>query len=193
MIIKKHIVKVLFILLPLCGLWNIGNVTYLQLKASLAQTLLQMAWADTLNGQQQVKAWPWADTWPVGHLNVPKLNIDRIVLAGASGEAMAFGPGRFFIGEKKHATLIAGHRDTHFAFLNQLTLGDEVQFKNEDGRLLRYEINKRLVAHKDQTQLLVEYPEDHLVLVTCYPFHTLATRGDQRLLLVAKPKTQMFI
>lgn len=193
MIKKKYFLHLMFIFLPLCGLWNIGNVTYLHLKASLAQTLLQMAWADTLNGQQQVKAWPWADTWPVGHLNVPKLNIDRIVLAGATGEAMAFGPGRFFIGDRQHATLIAGHRDTHFAFLNKLTLGDEVQFQDKEGKLLRYEINKRLIADKDQTQILANYPNDYLVLVTCYPFHTFATRSDQRLLLVAKPKASIFI
>ena len=190
---KYFLLKLLFIFLPLCGLWNIGNVAYMHLKASLAQTLLQVAWSETLETQEQVKAWPWADTWPVGHLSVPKLKIDRIVLAGASGEAMAFGPGRFFIGDNNHATLIAGHRDTHFAFLNELQLGDELQFKDKNTSHLSYEINKRLIVDKEQTHVLANYPDDHLILITCYPFHTVAMRSDLRLLLIAKPKEQIFI
>ncbi len=88
---KSKRVLVLFITLPLCGLWFIGQGTYIHAKASLAQLLLEAAWAGTLQGKKEVKPWPWADTWPVSRLSVPRLGIHRIVLAGASGSSLAFG------------------------------------------------------------------------------------------------------
>ena len=64
------------------------------LKAELAQyLLLEKAWTRTLQGENQVKPWPWADTWPVARLQLPKYGIDLIVLSGASGRTLAFGPG----------------------------------------------------------------------------------------------------
>ena len=78
------------------GLWQAGESAYIEAKAWLAQDLLEDAWAKTLGGAQQVKPWSWADTWPVARLQAPDLNIDRIVLAGASGRTLAFGPAGSF-------------------------------------------------------------------------------------------------
>ncbi len=40
-----------------------------------------------------VKPWPWADTHPVARLIAPAQDADVLVLAGASGRTLAFGPG----------------------------------------------------------------------------------------------------
>ena len=83
---KKCIFRgVLVFLLPLCGLWFIGQGSYIHAKAMVAQLLLESAWTETLSGNKEVKPWPWADTWPVARLRAPTLGISRIVLAGASG------------------------------------------------------------------------------------------------------------
>ena len=115
--------KVLIVLLPLCGLWFMGQASYIHAKAVFAQLLLETAWTETLNGQKEVKPWPWADTWPIARLSAPALGISRIVLAGASGSSLAFGPGHLFgsssPGEKGNV-IISGHRDTHFSFLEKI-------------------------------------------------------------------------
>jgi len=43
--------------------------------------------------EREVKPWSWADTWPVARIEVKRLHASAIVLAGSSGQALAFGPG----------------------------------------------------------------------------------------------------
>src|SRR5215831_17387222 len=114
-------------LLLAVGAWQAGRGAWIQAKAVLAQVLIARAWSRTLAGETQVRPWPWADTWPVAHLSVPRLGIDRYVLEGADGSAMAFGPGHAG-GTARPGTagnsVIGGHRDTHLAFLREVKPGD---------------------------------------------------------------------
>ena len=74
---------------------QLGGAAVIKAKAWLAPILIQQAWEQTLlSGGEAVKPWPWADTWPVARLWVPALGVERLVLAGDSGNALAFGPGR---------------------------------------------------------------------------------------------------
>ena len=77
----------------LAGMLSVAHGAWIPAKAKFAQVLLEDAWQKTLITQQPIKPWPWADTWPVGRLSAPAQNQSLIVLAGASGEALAFGPG----------------------------------------------------------------------------------------------------
>jgi len=57
---------------------------------------------------------------------VPSRHVDLIVLNGAYGRTLAFGPG--FVGSSaapgSHGTtILTGHRDTHFAFLEHIQPG----------------------------------------------------------------------
>ena len=69
------------------GLW-------IPFKALVAQELLELAWAESQARQQETRPWPWADTWPVARLMVPETGQSLIVLDGAHGESLAFGPGQ---------------------------------------------------------------------------------------------------
>jgi len=148
-------------LLVALGAWQLGRGAWIQAKAWLAQSLIAHAWARTLSGERQAKPWPWADTWPVARLTVPRLGIERYVLAGADGAAMAFGPGHVsgtpLPGEAGNS-VIGGHRDTHLAFLA-----------------------------KDRREVWVTKQEGpaRLTLVTCYPFDAWRAGGNQRYVLVA--------
>ena len=62
------------------GLWQIGAGLYIPAKALVAQVMLNDAWRRTIGGVTRAKPWPWADTWPVARLRVPKHGIDQIVL-----------------------------------------------------------------------------------------------------------------
>src|SRR5262249_41888719 len=81
------------VLLVVAGCGLIGQGLYIHAKAVLAQILLERAFAQTLATGQDVKPWSWADTWPVARVEVPRLGKSEIVLAGATGQAIAFGPG----------------------------------------------------------------------------------------------------
>ena len=88
------------------GLWQIGEGSWIYAKARLAQVLLRRAWSRTLAGERDVRPWPWADTWPVAKLTVPSMHIDLIVLNGAYGRTLAFGPG---YSESSAFPGVAGH------------------------------------------------------------------------------------
>ncbi len=189
----KHIaLKSLLIVLPLCGMWQIGSASYIHAKAILAQVLLETAWDKTIHGQQEVKPWPWADTWPISRLDVPRLGIDRIVLAGASGSSLAFGPGHLFgssLPGQQGNTVIAGHRDTHFRFLQDIQRGDLIQMQSLTGETIQYEVTETIIADEKEAEYIANTPENTLTLITCYPFNAIRPGGPLRYLVIAKQYT----
>jgi len=180
--------RLLLIVLPLCGIALLSQGAYIHTKALLAQFLLKEAWAETTRGRKEVKPWPWSDTWPVGRLSVPGLGISRIVLAGASGSSLAFGPGHLFNSAKPGAagnTVIAGHRDTHFRFLRELKPGDILELEDTAGARFHYRVVQTLVTDENQTGLLEPGGPPRMTLVTCYPFEALSPGGPLRYVVSA--------
>ncbi len=69
--------RTLLWLLLLSGSWQLAGGLWIDAKALLAQRLISVAWERTLiAGEAGVKPWPWADTWPVARLQVPRLQQD---------------------------------------------------------------------------------------------------------------------
>ena len=172
------------------GLAALAAGLYIPAKAVLAQVLLERAWDKTLQGKTDVKPWPWADIVPVAEIALPRLHEHAIVLGGTSGQAMAFGPGHMSnsapIGASGTA-VIAGHRDTHLAFLRHAKPGDLVEATTADGRTARYRVSAMHVVRWDASGL---DPTDggtagtRLALVTCYPFGAVA-HGPLRYVVIA--------
>ena len=175
-------------LLVALGAWELGRGAWIQAKAWLAQSLIAHAWARTLSGERQAKPWPWADTWPVARLTVPRLGIERYVLAGADGTAMAFGPGHVsgtpLPGEAGNS-VIGGHRDTHLAFLAKLKPGDMLIAERADGRRVTYRVSAMEVLDRREVWVTKQEGPARLTLVTCYPFDAWRAGGNQRYVLVA--------
>ena len=121
--------------LALAGLVLFGQGAYIHAKALLAQVLLERAFSETIASGREVKPWSWADTWPVARIEVKRLHASAIVLAGSSGQALAFGPGHVELtpdaGERGVAVYSA-HRDTHFRFLKDIAIGDEIDITRSD-------------------------------------------------------------
>lgn len=172
----------------LLGALLLGNGAYLYAKAQLAQLLLQNAWQRTLTGAEQVKPWPWADTWPVARLRSPAHDIDIIVLAGDSGRVLAFGPGHHFgsaLPAQAGHSLISAHRDTHFRFLQNVALHEELHLQNASGAWRRYRVVETRVMDASNISL-AELPQaSTLTLITCYPFDALLPGGPLRFVLTA--------
>jgi sortase A len=163
------------------GLWIFG-------KAIAAQVLLRHAWVEARAGQDHARPWPWADTWPVARLLSPKHDVDLIVLEGASGSSTAFGPGRIPGSARpgEPGTLaLAGHRDTHFEFLEHVTPGEPLYLELPGGAVLAFEVDSATVVDAGDTRALAA-PGDWLTLVTCYPFHAPTPGGPQRYVVRAR-------
>lgn len=169
------------------GLTLIGQGLYVHAKAALAQVLLERAFARSLAFGQPVKAWGWADTWPVARIEAPRLGASAIALMGASGEALAFGPAQLDgspeAGEPGTA-IYAAHRDTHFAFLKDVAAGDEIRVTRRDGTALRFRVDGARLARWDASGIDPHASGRRLALVTCWPFDA-ATRGPLRYVVEA--------
>ena len=182
------------IMLSVCllgaGLWQIGEGSWIYAKSRLAQYLLQRAWARTMAGQTHVTPWPWADTYPVARLRVPSMQVDLIVLNGANGRAMAFGPGyaesSAYPGSSG-TTILTGHRDTHFRFLRRLKRHDEIVIESVRGSSQRYRVDGTRVVDGRTASIGLTDGEGQLTLVTCYPFDTPLTGGPLRYVVTAIP------
>jgi len=159
------------------------HALWIPLKAEVAQLLLHDAWARARHGIEAPRPWPWADTWPVARLTSDQHDVDLFVLAGASGSSLAFGPGHVdgtaLPGEAGNAA-VGGHRDTSFAFLEALELGDVLQVETPAGELVRYAVVETAIVNERDTRALQEEPGRALTLITCWPFHALAPGGSDR-------------
>jgi sortase A len=186
--IKARVVTLLAYSLVLVGLWQASSGAWIYVKAQLAQVLLQRAWAGTLAGQQHVKPWPWADTWPIARLVVPGLGIDQIILEGAYGRTLAFGPAHVeSVSDGIEGTVIlTGHRDTHFAFLEHVQTGEQFVLQSSNGHIRSYRVGDHRIVDSRSGRIPLDREHSALVLVTCYPFHTAIPGGPLRLVVTAE-------
>jgi sortase A len=180
--------RIALVVLLAVAAWHGGQAAWLELKAELAQRLMLRAWRSSRHGGAEVRPWPWADTHPIARLTVPRLGVDELVLAGASGRTLAFGPGHLtgtpLPGSAGNA-VVSGHRDTHFAFLRELRAGDLIRIETAEGLEQRYLVEGSSVV--DSGDLDVAAAADtRLTLVTCYPFDAIRPGGPLRYVVVAR-------
>jgi sortase A len=183
---KRPIESVVF-LMALSGLALVANGLWIPAKAELAQFLIEKAWVRVLAGDLRARPWPWADTWPVARLVVPGIGVDLYVLAGVSGQSLAFGPSHVSASAKPGAPdniVLAGHRDTHFSFLRDLEAGDELILESP-GRSHRYHVDGMEIVHESRTDLLLPSGHSELTLITCFPFDSVVPGGPLRYVIFA--------
>jgi sortase A len=79
----------------------------------------------------------------------------------------------------------SAHRDTHFRFLKDVQIGDEIAVTRRDGRTFRYKVNGTSVVRYDDSGIdpITDRPE--LVLSTCWPLDSV-TPGPLRYLVHAE-------
>jgi sortase A len=173
------------LLLALAGLILFGQGAYIHAKALLAQVLLERAFNETIATGHPTKPWSWADTWPVARIEVKRLHARAIVLAGSSGQALAFGPGHVEMttdaGERGIAVYSA-HRDTHFRFLKDVVAGDEIDVTRNDGKTFRYRADSSSIVRFDASGIDPLTDGYELVLSTCWPFDAITPSPDRYLL-----------
>jgi sortase A len=123
----------------------------------------------------------------VARIEVKRIGASAIVLAGSSGQALAFGPGhleRTANAGERGVAVYSAHRDTHFRFLKDVRIGDEIDVTRRDGKIFRYRADAQSVVRFDQFGIDPNGGEYELILSTCWPFDA-ATPGPDRYLLHA--------
>jgi len=171
------------------GASQVASGAWIHAKAVLAQVLLENAWQQTLAGGKRVRPWPWADTWPVARLRIPRLDASLVVLSGASGRTLAFGPGHTqgsSLPGEGGTSVVSGHRDTHFEVLRELRRGDELLVERGDGVSVRYRVEALEVVDSRGAGVRAAGDERALVLVTCWPFDALNPGGPWRYVVTAR-------
>ena len=185
--------RVIFIsciaLLAVAGTASFGHGLYIHAKAQVAQILLHAAWDRQRETGIAARPWPWADTHPVARLIAPAQDADVLVLSGASGRTLAFGPGHLDgsaqPGDPGNA-IVTAHRDTHFRFLKSVAPGDELTIERPDGGKRHFRIRTSYVADYRELRLPRDTDVPTLTLVTCYPFDAISPGGPLRYFVVAE-------
>ena len=135
--------RVIAFLILIVGLCFLISGSWIQIKAVVAQALLERSWEQTLEHGNPVQPWPWADHWPVAQLKFLRTKSELIVLSGDSGSSLAFAPGWSTNSSKpgeQGVMVISGHRDTHFKILKDTAIGDSIEIVTAQGVTVNYQV-----------------------------------------------------
>ena len=175
-------------LIAVIGLTSFAYGAYIPIKAELAQLLIHRSWSESIATGEGVKPWPWADMHPVLRLQSEKHDQDLIVLSGDTGNVLAFGPG--LSGETPNldntsSLMISAHRDTHFAFLKDVNIGDRFITTSDDNRKVAYQVSTIEIIDTTTQDIHITDSKTELILVTCYPFDAIVAGGPLRYVVSA--------
>ncbi|MEK5494654.1 class D sortase [Paenibacillus sp. FSL R7-0297] len=121
----------------------------------------------------------------IGKLIIPALQQILPIIHGTDEDELEEGIGHFsesvLPGENNNSVL-SGHRDTVFAKLGELEIGNELVVDTSAGSFT-YKISAIRIVDKDDKTIIV--PTDHAVLTvsTCYPFHFIGAAPDRYILI----------
>lgn len=183
------------VLLAAAGLGLFAWGAYIPAKAWAAQMLLEHAWDRSRANQAPsgvlARPWPWADMTPVARLGIERLGGASIVLSGADGSTLAFGPGHVdgtaLPGQPGHS-VVSAHRDTHFAYLKDARVGDLIRVEQPSGAKSGYRIVERRVIDTRREQVMLHPEANLLTLITCFPFEDWTPGGPLRLIVTAEKR-----
>lgn len=161
---------------------------YIPAKAQVAQVLMSNAWERQLTTGDLARPWPWADFSPTAKLHFPAQGRSVLALTDASGESLAFGPTLMAASVSpgdRGVAVFAAHRDTHFAFLNDVKPGDEIAVDLPTGSR-RFRVTGAQVVRWDASGIQThDGGAPRIALVTCWPLDA-KTPGPMRYVVWAE-------
>lgn len=177
------------------------NASWLPTKAWLSQALISYSWQEAMTQQNQlqgnkttntkvaIKPWPWADTFPIAELSFKRLNEDIVVLNGGDPTTLAFSAGAIAPFNQTNSAqpfVVAGHRDSHFAFLEDILMKDVISMTDQHGQSQLYQVEAIDIVDASSGQLPVLANDSSLILITCYPFNAIGNDANERYVITAK-------
>lgn len=120
-------------------------------------------------------------------LQIPKIQMDAIVVEGASRHELSEGPGHMKQtaqpGETGNAVITA-HRDTFFRHIYELNKGDQIQVRRS-GRTFTYEVTGKKIVMPEDISVIKPTNNPQLTLITCYPTYYIGP-APKRLVVFSK-------
>jgi sortase A len=120
-------------------------------------------------------------------LEIPKIQMDAIVVEGASRHDLSEGPGHMKEtaqpGENGNAVITA-HRDTFFRHIYELNKGDQIQVRRR-GRTFTYEVTGKRIVMPEDISVIKPTTNPQLTLITCYPTYYIGP-APKRLVVFSK-------
>lgn len=151
------------------------------------ETAVQPYWSDGRKKSYQDPAKSQSEV--LGLLKIPALDLKTPVLRGTSDEALNSGIGWLdrtaFPGEEGNAA-IAGHRDSFFRKLGDLSPGDIITFETADSAFDYVVTGYSIVDPSDVSVLDAVPGKSELTLVTCYPFYFVGPAPKRYILHAAR-------
>lgn len=156
------------------------HASWLPAKALLSEQLISYSWHQTINLQQKIKPCPWADTYPIAELSFQRLGKSIVVLNGGAPTTLALSAGAIAPFNQANSTqpfVVAGHRDSHFSFLDEVFMNDIISLADKHGRSQLYQVEAIDIVDASTGELPILADDSSLVLITCYPFTNIRNAG----------------
>jgi sortase A len=122
----------------------------------------------------------------LGRLSIPRLHVEAIIREGTSAPTLtvALGhiPGTSLPGQQGNIG-VAGHRDSLFRGLRDVTDNDEIVFETPNATY-HYRVKSTQIVMPQDVGVLNPGPSPELTLVTCYPFEYIGS-APQRFIVKA--------
>jgi sortase A len=182
-------VLVLSLLSLALGAALLGEWSYLQAKAFVAERLIHAALGRHLADGGAHPPWSWADHHPIARIEHVESGARRTVISGATGASMAFAVGHVHgtaLPNGQGRSVVAGHRDGAFRFLGKVRRGDRFVVTSHAARQV-YRVREVAVISERDLSLLDPVPGRSIALLTCYPLDSMRP-GTQRLVVIAEPE-----
>jgi LPXTG-site transpeptidase (sortase) family protein len=118
---------------------------------------------------------------PIGRLVIPRLHLRAMVREGAGADtldvALGHVPGTALPGQAGNVA-IAGHRDSLFRCLRNISKGDSIVFQTIHGSYT-YRVKETAIVKPQDVGVLASGSDSEITLITCYPFYYVGPAPDR--------------
>ena len=169
---RKQLLVILSAILAIAGLIFLFLAFKIEIKARVAQYLLNNAWNKTIETGDEYEPWPGFDGYPILKLKIPKFKLQQIVLSNTSGQSLAFGPSfhpETYLPKENKITAISSHRDSHGYYIRDLKINDFVILEDKENNKFTYKVKNFKIINVENKDFQFNKTSNQLLLITCYP------------------------
>ena len=170
---RNQLLVILSAILAIAGLIFLFLAFKIEIKAKVAQYLLNNAWNKTIETGDEYEPWPGFDGYPILKVSIPKFKLQQIVLSNTSGQSLAFGPSfhpETYLPKENKITAISSHRDSHGYYIRDLKINDFVILEDKENNKFTYKVINFKIINVEDKDLQFNKMSNQLLLITCYPF-----------------------
>ncbi|MBK5211199.1 MAG: class D sortase [Coriobacteriia bacterium] len=164
-----------------CVCWAVMNICAQSSRVVSDKTVPAVATTRSVETTRSVAPVAFQEGDTVGTLSIPALGKKFPIIEGTGEDDLKKGVGHYIqsvLPGINDNCVLSGHRDTIFAGLGKLKIGNRLVVRTVTGTFT-YKISGTRIVDKDDRTVIV--PTDHavLTLTTCYPFHFVGSAPDR--------------